>query len=128
MEVRCCFPSHQFRPLTLPPTVLIFNNAGKPRLTKYFTVSSLYSGTTLILQHRLPAADALPPCSQPSSPSNRAAILSRIFNLVSTRGDTLCNFVDLPTGFGFAEDGEKEETGDEDLRVIYRHYGQSMQV
>lgn len=50
--------------------------------------------------------------------------MSRIFNLVSARGDTLCNFVELPPGFGFAEDGEKEETGDEDLRVIYRHYGQ----
>lgn len=61
---------------------------------------------------------------QPSSAANRAAILSRIFNLVSARGDTLCNFVELPPGFGFAEDGEKEETGDEDLRVIYRHYGE----
>lgn len=38
------------------------------------------------------------------------------------RGDTLCNFVELPPGFGFGEDGEKEEKDDEDLRVIYRHY------
>lgn len=28
----------------------------------------------------------------------------------------------MPTGFGFGEDGEKENAGDEDLRVIYRHY------
>lgn len=32
--------------------------------------------------------------------------------------------MELPAGFGFAEDGEKEESGDEDLRVIYRHYGE----
>ena len=61
---------------------------------------------------------------QASSAANRAAILNRLFNLVSARGDTLCNFVELPPGFGFAEDGEKEEKGDEDLRVIYRHYGE----
>lgn len=40
---------------------------------------------------------------------------------MSVRGDTLCNFVELPPGFGFGEDGEKEQ-GEEDLRVIYRHY------
>ncbi|POY70332.1 hypothetical protein BMF94_6612 [Rhodotorula taiwanensis] len=75
--------------------VLIFNNAGKPRLTKFYS---------------------------PSSPKTRAAILQRIYSLVSVRDDSLCNFVDLPPGFGFGETGEKEHAGDDDLRVIYRHY------
>lgn len=59
---------------------------------------------------------------QPSSPKTRAAILQRIYSLVSVRDDSLCNFVDLPPGFGFGETGEKEHAGDDDLRVIYRHY------
>ncbi|GAA5864998.1 hypothetical protein JCM1840_005702 [Sporobolomyces johnsonii] len=75
--------------------VLIFNNTGKPRLTKFYS---------------------------PSSPQTRAAILQRIFSLVSVRDDTLCNFVELPPGFGFGDQGEKEDHLDEDLRVIYRHY------
>ncbi|KAI5481509.1 hypothetical protein MNV49_004266 [Pseudohyphozyma bogoriensis] len=74
--------------------VLIFNNAGKARLSKFYS---------------------------PSSPQTRAKILQRVYNLVSARGDSLCNFVELPPGFGFGEDGEKA-SGDEDLRVIYRHY------
>ncbi|GAA5919193.1 hypothetical protein JCM1841_002496 [Sporobolomyces salmonicolor] len=75
--------------------VLIFNTTGKPRLTKFYS---------------------------PSSPQTRAAILQRIFALVSVRDDTLCNFVELPAGFGFGEQGEKADQRDEDLRVIYRHY------
>lgn len=84
--------------------------------------------------------------SQPSSPQTRAAILSRIFNLVSTRDDTLCNFVELGSTSGLTcsspssldhdhdhdhertrtEDNEnyknEDEGADDDLRVIYRHY------
>lgn len=41
---------------------------------------------------------------------------------MSVRDDSLCNFVDLPPGFGFGETGEKDHAGDDDLRVIYRHY------
>ncbi|GJN92222.1 hypothetical protein Rhopal_005252-T1 [Rhodotorula paludigena] len=75
--------------------VLIFNNSGKPRLSKFYS---------------------------PSSPKTRAAIVQRIFTLVSARDDTLCNFVELPAGFGFGDHGEKEDVEQEDLRVIYRHY------
>ncbi|KAK4057599.1 Sigma-adaptin 3A [Microbotryomycetes sp. JL221] len=81
--------------------LLIFNNTGKPRLSKYYT---------------------------PSSPQKRAQILTRIFNLVSERDDTLCNFVELPQGFGFIDpnasqtDGYDEDVKDENLKVIYRHY------
>ncbi|GAA5856338.1 hypothetical protein JCM8547_000877 [Rhodosporidiobolus lusitaniae] len=90
--------------------VLIFNNSGKPRLTKFYS---------------------------PSAPKTRAAILQRIYTLVSARDDSLCNFVDLKPGAGFfgaaaTGGGEKDVEGaggpyeqpseDEDLRVIYRHY------
>ncbi|KDE06060.1 hypothetical protein MVLG_03612 [Microbotryum lychnidis-dioicae p1A1 Lamole] len=78
-------------------SVLIFNNSGKPRLSKFYS---------------------------PSSPSTRAAILERIYSLVSVRGDTLCNFVELPpaSAFGQSHDGQEGEEPAEDLRVIYRHY------
>ncbi|GAA6053462.1 hypothetical protein JCM3770_005177 [Rhodotorula araucariae] len=75
--------------------VLIFNNSGKPRLSKFYS---------------------------PSSPKTRAAILQRIYSLVSVRDDSLCNFVELPAGFGFGDHGEKDDIDQEDLRVIYRHY------
>ncbi|SCV68697.1 BQ2448_818 [Microbotryum intermedium] len=77
-------------------SVLIFNNSGKPRLSKFYS---------------------------PSSPSIRAAILERIYSLVSVRGDTLCNFVELPSAsaFGQSHDGQEGEEP-ADLRVIYRHY------
>ncbi|KAM0755933.1 Adaptor protein complex sigma subunit [Meredithblackwellia eburnea MCA 4105] len=90
--------------------VLIFNSNGKARLSKFYS---------------------------PSSPQARADILQRIFNLVSQRGDTLCNFVELPQGFGFPSASNDLQdaaaatqapthapAGDEyeDLRVIYRHY------
>ncbi|GAA5828101.1 hypothetical protein JCM11251_002589 [Rhodosporidiobolus azoricus] len=91
--------------------VLIFNNAGKPRLTKFYS---------------------------PSAPKTRAAALQRIYNLVSARDDSLCNFVDLEPGMGFfggnsaavgGAVGEKDDAQfavaadeEEDLRVIYRHY------
>ncbi|GAA5995622.1 hypothetical protein JCM5350_001954 [Sporobolomyces pararoseus] len=86
--------------------VLIFNNSGKPRLTKFYS---------------------------PSSPQTRASILSKIFNLVSTRDDTLCNFVELNnlnlnlTGEVDSEERrtteeQQQEEEEEELRVIYRHY------
>ncbi|BGP12498.1 hypothetical protein JCM10213_006937 [Rhodosporidiobolus nylandii] len=88
--------------------VLIFNNSGKPRLSKFYS---------------------------PSSPKTRANILQRIYSLVSARDDSLCNFVDLPRGLGFfggaganGTNGDKDDEGrlveqeEEDLRVIYRHY------
>lgn len=59
---------------------------------------------------------------QPSSPKTRAAILQRIYSLVSGRDDSQCNFVELPQGFGFGDHGEKADVDQEDLRVIYRHY------
>ncbi|GAA5962045.1 hypothetical protein JCM3765_005502 [Sporobolomyces pararoseus] len=81
-----------------PTVVLIFNNSGKPRLTKFYS---------------------------PSSPQTRASILSRIFNLVSTRDDTLCNFVEFDSFQQGQVDQEEGGSGvgeDEELRVIYRHY------
>ncbi|GAA5969049.1 hypothetical protein JCM11641_007451 [Rhodosporidiobolus odoratus] len=87
--------------------VLIFNNAGKPRLSKFYS---------------------------PSSPETRANIVQRIHTLVSARDDSLCNFVDLPRGLGLfgsnragASEGEKDDgriddDQEQDLRVIYRHY------
>lgn len=60
--------------------VLIFNTLGKPRLSKFYSDSTSH--------HRL-------------------VTLNTVFNLVHSRHDSLCNFVDLPN---------------QDQRVIYRHY------
>ncbi|KAL8283660.1 hypothetical protein RQP46_005455 [Phenoliferia psychrophenolica] len=60
---------------------LIFNTAGKARLSKFYS---------------------------PSSPQSRADVLQTIFTLVSARDDTLCNFADLPAGQTcFGEPGEQ---------------------
>ena len=51
------------------------NNTGKPRLTKFF----------------VPGSAAAPAHA-------RAAAVARIYDLISTRPDSLCNFVELPPG------------------------------
>lgn len=102
-------------------SVLIFNTAGKARLSKHYTALA---------------------------PASRAKLLTKIFDLVSTRAsppsfplhlsadpdpaqpDSVCNFVDFPTGLNFPNsnstttDSEGYPLGDdgEGLRVIYRHY------
>ncbi|KAF8475641.1 AP complex, mu/sigma subunit [Kalaharituber pfeilii] len=73
--------------------VLIFNNAGQPRLTKFYT------HVDVSLQQRL---------------------LSEIFSLVSNRPASACNFLPLPplltsTQSAFSNDGDQ-------IQIIYRHY------
>ncbi|PWN94233.1 hypothetical protein FA10DRAFT_299534 [Acaromyces ingoldii] len=90
---------------------LIFNNHGKPRLTRFYT--------------QLPAA-------------RQQALLSRIFTLVHQRtaaSSNLCNFLDAPelTALLPSHQGPTSHQGstaaaasaaasDSQLRVIYRHY------
>ncbi|KZT51444.1 hypothetical protein CALCODRAFT_135149 [Calocera cornea HHB12733] len=79
--------------------VLIFNNNGLPRLTKYFVPPSQR-------QHILPKA---------------------IFALVSQRAPQLCNFLDVPRpaprkGSSAGASGEKAVNGGQQDRVIYRNY------
>ncbi|CAD6573342.1 MAG: Sigma-adaptin 3A [Tremellales sp. Tagirdzhanova-0007] len=83
--------------------VLIFNTQGKPRLSKFFT--------------------SIPPLIQQS-------LIAQIFSLISDRPSGLCNFLDapdlvFPTPGTFGKGKEKEKggrAGDDDSRVIYRHY------
>nr|ODN90445.1 AP-3 complex subunit sigma [Cryptococcus depauperatus CBS 7841] len=86
--------------------VLIFNTNGKPRLSKFFT--------------------PLPPLVQQS-------LISQIFSLISDRPQGVCNFLDAPElVFPMPKSMEKrkeerlgvEESkkGEDDTRVIYRHY------
>ncbi|KAJ9117287.1 hypothetical protein QFC20_000433 [Naganishia adeliensis] len=95
--------------------VLIFNNHGKPRLSKFYT---------------------------PVTSAEQSALLGQIFQLVSDRPAGLCNFLDapglvfpggkgrrMPKGKGKANtlrrvegDEEEEDNEDDELRVIYRHY------
>ncbi|KAI5809098.1 clathrin adaptor complex small chain [Peziza echinospora] len=77
--------------------VLIFNNAGQPRLTKF------YSHVDISTQQRL---------------------LSEIFSLVSTRPPSACNFLPLPplltsTHSAFSS-GSATDT--DTIQIIYRHY------
>lgn len=64
--------------------VIVMNNHGQPRLTKFY-------------EH--------------VSEDRQQHIVRDIFNIISKRGDGLCNFVEGQALFG-----------EQDLRVIYRHY------
>jgi len=87
-------------------------NAGKPRLSKFFTL--------------------IPPLIQQS-------LISQIFSLISDRPQGVCNFLDAPELVfptpGMSKEREEEALrerksngkrklvgGDDDTRVIYRHY------
>ncbi|KAJ9105149.1 hypothetical protein QFC19_003607 [Naganishia cerealis] len=100
--------------------VLIFNNHGKPRLSKFYT---------------------------PVTSAEQSTLLAQIFQLVSDRPAGLCNFLDAP-GLVFPggksrrgvakgksksnalrrlneyqpDDEEGENDEEDELRVIYRHY------
>ncbi|CAO3563718.1 unnamed protein product [Mortierella alpina] len=65
-------------------SVLIFNNHGNPRLTKFY---------------------------QPIDIATQQALIKEIFNLISKRPDTVCNFLE-----------GSQMLGGQDTRVIYRHY------
>ena len=83
------------------------NNTGKPRLTKFYV---------------------------PSAPHARAAAVQRIYDLISVRPDSVCNFVELPPGGLGLGSGDAKGKGRATsplpttapptgtLRVIYRHY------
>jgi AP-3 complex subunit sigma len=84
---------------------------GKPRLSKFYT--------------------SLPPLVQQS-------LISQIFSLISDRPSGVCNFLDAPdlvfptpasavATASYSGNGKGKETvtgvrGDDDTRVIYRHY------
>lgn len=83
-------------------------NLGKPRLSKFY--------------------NPMPPLTQQS-------LISQIFSLISDRPPGVCNFLDAPELVfptpGLTKDKEKEADrsrkgklvgGDDDTRVIYRHY------
>jgi len=73
--------------------VLIFNNAGAVRLTKFYT---------------------------PVSHSLRTSLPKGIFKLISTRPSGLCNFLDAPElQLSWAKNGIQ---GNDDTRVVYRAY------
>ncbi|KAK0525166.1 Sigma-adaptin 3A [Tilletia horrida] len=114
-------------------SVLVFNNHAKVRLSKFYTPQLL-------------------------SPARQQALVHRIFQLVSRRPDSACNFLDAPeldallphgtsrlgalteSGSGsnvlkkgsgsnapastasLGSSGHRALTGDDRLRVIYRHY------
>ncbi|KAI9636837.1 Golgi to vacuole transport-related protein [Dioszegia hungarica] len=90
--------------------VLIFNTAGKPRLSKFYT---------------------------PLSPLVQQSLISQIFSLISDRPAGVCNFLDAPdlvfptpgssgsdpSGKGKGKQGDLDLGRREDeARVIYRHY------
>ena len=64
--------------------ILVFNNQGKPRVIKFFVH---YPEDT------------------------QQAIIKEVFHMVSTRDDTVCNFLEGPSKLGGGE-----------FRLIYRHY------
>ncbi|PUU76615.1 clathrin adaptor complex small chain-domain-containing protein [Tuber borchii] len=77
--------------------VLVFNNNGQPRLTKF------YSQIDVSLQQRL---------------------LSQIFSLVSNRPESACNFLPLPPLLAGASSSTSWNTStvDEPTTLLYRHY------
>jgi len=89
--------------------VLIFNNLGKPRLSKFFS---------------------------PSPAHVRSRLVSQLYQLIAARPDAACNFVEIPaaeavdwlgeepdaTGSEKGKEREQYAAGKDRLKVVYRHY------
>ena len=78
------------------------SGSGKPRLSKFY--------------------NTIPPLIQQS-------LIAQIFSLISDRPSGLCNFLDAPDlvfpspgTFGKGKEKKRKAGGDDDSRVIYRHY------
>ncbi|CED84939.1 adaptor protein complex sigma subunit [Phaffia rhodozyma] len=87
-------------------SVLIFNNFGLPRLSKFYT---------------------------PTAPIQQKKLISRIYALVESRPTGMCSFLDAPElreGFfggvggstGKGKERERDEEDGKDIRVIYRQF------
>lgn len=83
---------------------LIINNTGKPRLAKFYS---------------------------PLAPHVRASAVSRIYELISSRSDQVCNFVEIAGGLSSLSDGvgkgkgragEMDARANKPLRVCYRRF------
>ncbi|KAF9208335.1 AP-3 complex subunit sigma-1 [Haplosporangium sp. Z 27] len=79
-------------------SVLIFNNHGNPRLTKFYQqiVRTQICDMNMELQQDI---------------ATQQALIKEIFSLISKRPDTVCNFLE-----------GSQMLGGQDTRVIYRHY------
>ncbi|GAA94128.1 uncharacterized protein L969DRAFT_102432 [Mixia osmundae IAM 14324] len=82
--------------------VLIFNQTGKPRLTKYYT---------------------------PAPSHARIAVVNRVYELITARSESACNFIDIPEGLdglglrgGDAPPAVRQDIVPRANKVIFRHY------
>lgn len=120
--------------------VLVFNNTGQPRLTKFYTqlVSDLYADlayiptppSTLPLQaaedHRSANIKEYTD-SHDQDTAVQQRLLSEIFTLVSARPATACNFLPLPPLLAAAHSSSTVSPSpsasiDQPSLVTYRHY------
>lgn len=88
--------------------VLVFNNNGQPRLTKFYTqLVCLEIHAHLIL------------LTLTQDTNTQQSLLSQIFNLVSTRPASACNFLPLPP---LLAPSGSSNSPDAPTQITYRHY------
>ena len=93
--------------------VLVFNNNGQPRLTKFYTHlvlrrsrADLYDKSYMILQDT----------------STQQRLISEIFTLVANRPSNSCNFLPLPPLLASASTSSASSPSDTPSLITYRHY------
>lgn len=89
--------------------VLVFNNNGQPRLTKFY--SQLVRPIAFIVDL---VADLLP-----QDTATQQSLLSQIFTLVSARPASACNFLPLPP---LLAPSGSSTSPDAPTQITYRHY------
>jgi AP-3 complex subunit sigma len=95
--------------------VLVFNNNGQPRLTKFYT--QLVS-TPII--HLYPPSCRIPTNNPLKDTAVQQRLISEIFTLVSARPSSSCNFLPLPPLL--TPSTPQAESNDAPSLVTYRHY------
>ncbi|ERF69428.1 hypothetical protein EPUS_07832 [Endocarpon pusillum Z07020] len=96
--------------------VLVFNNSGQPRLTKFYT--------QLPGPHLFRFADVSPKSLQDTT--TQQSLLSQIFTLVSARPASACNFLPLPPLLSqhstSNSTSSSSDYSDAPTQITYRHY------
>ncbi|KGO59735.1 AP complex, mu/sigma subunit [Penicillium expansum] len=100
--------------------VLVFNNNGQPRLTKFYT--QLVSIAPPRSRTRAPAQDKPQTNSRKQDTQTQQSLIAQIYRLVAQRPASACNFLPLPPLLSQGASSSASGPSDTPTQITYRTY------